>query len=148
MPARPGPCLVLVAALALGCGEPGGAARTAARTVAAGPTPAAYQRGAALFDSQCAACHGPQGAGTTQGPPLVHPIYEPGHHADAAFVRAVELGVRAHHWGFGDMPPVPDVTRDQVAEIVRYVRWLQRVSGISLRADPGLPDGATSRRST
>jgi hypothetical protein len=47
-------------------------------------------------------------------------------HADFAFLRAVQFGVAAHHWRFGNMPPVPGVTRRQVMEIVEYVRLLQR----------------------
>ena len=73
---------------------------------------------------------GPAGDGTTQGPPLVHIIYEPNHHADVAFLLAARNGVQAHHWRFGDMPPVPGVTDEIVLEIVGYIRWLQRQVGI------------------
>ncbi len=59
-------------------------------------------------------------------PPLVHKIYEPGHHADGAFLLAVSRGVRAHHWPFGDMPPVDGVSQEDVQKIVAYVRALQR----------------------
>jgi len=93
--------------------------------------PAEHAAGQALFTTNCAACHGPLGLGTDTGPPLVHIIYESSHHADVAFVIAAERGVRAHHWGFGDMPPVPGVTRDQLAEVVGYVRFLQRQVGIN-----------------
>lgn len=86
------------------------------------------QRG---FDANCARCHGEKGAGTDQGPPLVHEIYNPGHHADAAFYLAAQRGVFAHHWSFGNMPPQPDVTRDELAAIVRYVRELQQANGIT-----------------
>jgi hypothetical protein len=57
-------------------------------------------------------------------------IYEPSHHADAAFTLAVRRGVRAHHWRFGDMPSLPHVTTVQTDEITRYVRFLQRQVGI------------------
>jgi mono/diheme cytochrome c family protein len=87
-------------------------------------------QGKTLFEQHCSVCHGPAGDGTTQGPPLVNIIYEPNHHADAAFVLAARNGVRAHHWRFGDMPPVPDVTDEIVMEIVGYIRWLQRQVGI------------------
>jgi hypothetical protein len=60
----------------------------------------------------------------------VHIIYEPNHHADAAFILAARNGVRAHHWRFGDMAPVPGVTDEMVLEIVGYIRWLQRQVGI------------------
>jgi mono/diheme cytochrome c family protein len=93
-------------------------------------TPAEYAEGEGLFNANCARCHGPRGTGTEQGPPLVHIIYEPNHHSDAAFQMAAQNGVRAHHWSFGDMPPVPGITPEQVAEVVGYVRWLQREAGI------------------
>ncbi|MCH7932694.1 MAG: cytochrome c [Gemmatimonadetes bacterium] len=87
-------------------------------------------QGKELFAQNCSVCHGPAGDGTTQGPPLVHIIYEPNHHADAAFILAARNGVRAHHWRFGDMAPLPDVTDEMVLEIVGYIRWLQRQVGI------------------
>lgn len=94
------------------------------------PVPSEHQAGRAAFDVHCAVCHGTAALGTEQGPPLVHVIYEPSHHADGAFYLAAAQGVRAHHWRFGDMPPVPDVTRDEVTAIIGYVRWLQRAAGI------------------
>ncbi len=63
-------------------------------------------------------------------PPLVHKFYEPNHHGDMAFVLAAKNGVRAHHWKFGDMPPVKGVTQGDVLNIVAYVRALQRENGI------------------
>ena len=88
------------------------------------------QAGARLFASNCALCHGTNAAGTDLGPPLVHKIYEPGHHPDAAFYRAVNQGVVSHHWSFGNMPPVPGVSQRSVRKIVAYVRELQRANGI------------------
>jgi mono/diheme cytochrome c family protein len=100
---------------------------------AAGGTgvPADLQAGEAKFNAHCGACHGPQGTGTQQGPPLVHKIYEPNHHGDAAFLRAAEFGVKAHHWEFGNMPKIEAVSSADVEQIIRYVRWLQRQAGIS-----------------
>ncbi|HSM35957.1 MAG TPA: cytochrome c [Longimicrobiales bacterium] len=83
-----------------------------------------------LFDLHCAECHGSGGFGTTQGPPLVHDIYRPGHHADISFHLAVQRGVRSHHWNFGDMPPQPNVPVDRIQAIVDYVRWVQREAGV------------------
>ena len=89
------------------------------------------QIGERAFDAVCAACHGDNGAGVDgSGPPLVHKIYEPSHHADMAFFMAVERGVQAHHWSFGNMPPQQGLTRADVAGIVTYVRELQRANGI------------------
>ena len=88
------------------------------------------EQGQVLFNANCAACHGRNGAGTQQGPPLVHKIYEPSHHSDLSFQRAAKFGVRAHHWPFGDMPPVPDVTESHMVRIIAYVRELQRANEI------------------
>lgn len=90
----------------------------------------AFARGGTLFANNCAACHGPAGVGTANGPPLVHVIYEPSHHPDESFHRAVAEGVVAHHWGFGPMPALPGLDRGEVDDIIAYVRALQREAGI------------------
>ena len=95
-----------------------------------GAVPADLQAGEQAFTANCAACHGVGGIGSTQGPPLVHKIYEPNHHGDAAFQRAAANGVKAHHWQFGDMPKIVTVKPDDVDQIVKYVRWLQKQAGI------------------
>lgn len=92
--------------------------------------PAELQQGEAAFTANCARCHGERGIGTTQGPSLVHKIYEPNHHGDPAFQRAAANGVRAHHWQFGDMPKIDGVTPDDVDQVIKYIRWLQRQAGI------------------
>lgn len=87
--------------------------------------------GARIFAEACAECHGVNAAGVEgAGPPLIHRIYEPGHHADEAFQRAVAMGVRSHHWRFGDMPPREGLTRADVAMVVSYIRALQKANGI------------------
>lgn len=90
------------------------------------------QKGKQIFDANCAACHGPNAAGQKNtAPPLVHVIYEPSHHGDESFQRAVSLGVRQHHWPFGNMPPVEGLTRGDVTLIIAYIRELQRANGIN-----------------
>ena len=96
----------------------------------ASTSPPEVAEGKMLFEQNCSVCHGPAGDGTTQGPPLVHIIYEPNHHADVAFILAARNGVRAHHWRFGDMPPLPGVSEQTVLQIVGYIRWLQQQVGI------------------
>ena len=97
-------------------------------------TPAALseagEAGEALFEATCMECHGPNAAGTNLGPPLIHDIYNPGHHSDLAFYLAVANGVRAHHWPYGDMPAQTQVTEDDVTLIIRYIRELQEANGI------------------
>lgn len=87
--------------------------------------------GQVVFADRCAVCHGPNAGGIEgAGPPLVHIYYEPNHHGDAAFFLAAERGVRAHHWRFGDMPPVEGVTRAEIAATIAFVRRVQRENGI------------------
>ena len=88
--------------------------------------------GKSAFEAKCTVCHGNDGAGQAGvAPPLIHKIYEPSHHGDEAFQRAVSMGVRAHHWPFGDMPPVPGLTRADVEMLVAYIREVQRANGIN-----------------
>ncbi len=86
--------------------------------------------GKRVFDANCASCHGINGGGGEKGPPLVHDIYNPGHHADEAFIRAARFGVSQHHWKFGKMPPQPKVGFEETRDIIRYIRELQRANGI------------------
>ena len=88
-------------------------------------------QGQTAFEAKCSACHGPNATGRQDmGPPLIHKIYEPSHHGDGAFLRAVRQGVRGHHWTFGDMPPVDGLTNADVAAIVDFIRAVQRKNGI------------------
>jgi len=91
------------------------------------PNPAA---GKTLYAAKCVQCHGADLRGSKTGPPLLHRIYEPSHHGDAAFQIAVKYGSRRHHWNFGDMQPVPGLSPDDVAHITAYVRVEQRKVGI------------------
>ncbi len=87
-------------------------------------------KGQQLFNDNCIACHGKNAAGSSNGPPLIHKIYEPNHHGDGAFQMAVLRGSRTHHWKFGSMPPQPQVKQNDVVSIIHYVRELQRANGI------------------
>ena len=95
-----------------------------------GPVPVELVDGERRYERSCRGCHGPLGAGTRAGPPLVHRIYEPSHHSDAAFQLAVTRGVRAHHWTFGNMPPLPGMDSAGIAAVTAYVRWLQQKAGV------------------
>ncbi|MEH6650335.1 MAG: cytochrome c [Motiliproteus sp.] len=87
-------------------------------------------QGRLLYSKSCASCHGVMMNGTKQGPPLNHKVYEPSHHSDLAFYRAVKDGVRSHHWKFGDMPAQPQVLPTDAAHIIAYVRVRQERAGI------------------
>ncbi|HET6675894.1 MAG TPA: cytochrome c [Nitrospiraceae bacterium] len=124
--ARPIICLIIL----VFCSACDSEAGKEAPPPAAGATPAEFQSGEAGFTAHCASCHGARAVGTAQGPPLVHKIYEPNHHADIAFQRAALNGVRAHHWDFGNMPKIDGVSPDDIDQIIKYIRWLQRQAGI------------------
>ena len=82
------------------------------------------------YEARCAQCHGKTARGSDRGPTFISRIYHPGHHGDAAFLIAPRQGVRAHHWRFGDMPPVPGVSDAELQSILRYVRAVQRANGV------------------
>ena len=119
------PAVLLCALWLAGCDR-----RAATVAFDPGPVPPEHAAGAEVFEASCVRCHGAHAAGTDLGPPLVHPYYEPNHHADAAFYRAVQFGVQPHHWSYGPMPAVEGLGRAQVEQVIGYVRWLQRQAGI------------------
>ena len=83
-----------------------------------------------IFNMHCKKCHGLQGSGTDKGPPLVHKVYHPNHHADFSFQMAVKRGVRQHHWKFGNMPKIKEVSDQDTELIIKYIRGLQKEAGI------------------
>ena len=123
--------IAILAALAAGYLWLGHGAKHTVVSVAMPKLSVSAGKGQMTFNSICAACHGENGSGSENGPPLIHRIYEPSHHGDHTFRLAVQAGVRAHHWRFGNMPPVPGVTSDQVEEIIAFVREVQRHNGIN-----------------
>ncbi len=82
------------------------------------------------FNTVCAACHGFNGQGSPIGPPLIHDIYNPGHHPNESFTRAVLKGVQQHHWQYGNMPPQPQVGFSDMTNIMAFVREVQEQNGI------------------
>ena len=132
--------VILLAALVMAGCSGGAPAQYDGGGNAASPSPAIAvavpalsakaQAGREVFNARCALCHGSNAAGSRQGPPLVHRIYEPGHHQDFAFRNAVRNGVMAHHWQFGNMPPVPGLSDNDIEQLICYVRELQRANGI------------------
>lgn len=85
--------------------------------------------GAGLYAAACSACHGSDLRGTGLGPALLSRVYEPSHHPDESFRSAVANGVQAHHWNFGNMPPVPGLSGEEVDLIIAHVREVQEREG-------------------
>ncbi len=88
--------------------------------------PFSYGKGKLLYNENCSSCHGMKLGGTDNGPPLIHAFYKPSHHGDGAFYKAALKGVRAHHWKFGDMPPVKGMTSKMMDRILPYIRFYQQ----------------------
>jgi ubiquinol-cytochrome c reductase cytochrome c subunit len=110
-------CLAVVAVVSLGHGG----------TVAARSGPETGER---LYGRECAWCHGPSGEGTSRGVPLTDsgaaaahyylstgrmPIDDPGAEVERgapAYSDAAIAALVDHVAGFGDGPPIPDVSAD------------------------------------
>ena len=92
--------------------------------------PFKFAIGKKKYQASCSVCHGKWLEGTRQGPPLMHGFYKPSHHGDPSFYRAALKGVQAHHWKFGNMPPIAGITRKDMDSIVPFIRWLQQEKGL------------------
>ena len=114
--------LATLALVLVACGGQPTTANTA-------PMTADLATGETLYASHCALCHGADLRGTDVGPSFLSIVYEPTHHSDAAFLLAVRNGSRAHHWSFGDMPPVPGLSDTEVASITAFIRAAQEREG-------------------
>jgi mono/diheme cytochrome c family protein len=94
------------------------------------PTDAAASSfGADLYEASCASCHGSDLRGTDRGPSHLSQVYAPDHHPDESFRAAIARGATAHHWDFGDMPPVEGLTDDEIDQIISFVREQQEAQG-------------------
>jgi len=85
--------------------------------------------GAALYEESCASCHGSDLRGTDRGPSHLSEVYEPGHHSDESFRSAIRNGSPAHHWTFGDMPPIEGLDDGEIDAIITFVRDRQETEG-------------------
>ena len=85
--------------------------------------------GAAVYQQYCAECHGVDLRGTDKGPSQLSIIYEPNHHGDYAYRVAITQGTREHHWWFGDMPPVEDITDLEIEKVISFIRAEQQRLG-------------------
>ncbi len=86
-------------------------------------------KGQLLYQQNCSSCHGKALEGSNKGPTFLSPIYKASHHGDEAFYRAALKGVRAHHWNFGNMPPVKDMNERKMNAIVPFIRYYQKQKG-------------------
>jgi mono/diheme cytochrome c family protein len=94
------------------------------------PDGQATSAGAELYEQSCASCHGTDLGGTNMGPPHLSQVYAPDHHPDSSFRAAITQGSPAHHWEFGDMPPVEGLDDEEIDSIIAYVREQQVTRGL------------------
>lgn len=100
-----------------------------ADTTSVEPSSGGLQRGAEIYASSCASCHGAELEGTDKGPPQRSMVYEPNHHPDASYESAIANGAPQHHWNFGDMPAVEGVTGDDITNVIAFIRAEQERRG-------------------
>jgi len=98
--------------------------------------PVLVAEGAAIYQASCASCHGADLRGTAVGPSHLSIIYNPDHHGDRAFASAVVNGVEAHHWNFGDMPPVAGISEADFVRLIAFIRERQRLDGFEAYPPP------------
>jgi mono/diheme cytochrome c family protein len=117
---------VATAVLVAGCGDDtqDGGGATDERQV-----PIADHPGADAYATHCASCHGADLRGTGEGPSHLSWVYEPNHHPDWSFELAIRDGARAHHWSFGDMPPITEIDDEEILQVIDYVRAVQDQEG-------------------
>ena len=103
----------------------------AAACVEDGPTgDASVERGAEVYATSCAICHGADLRGTAVGPPMLSELYGPDVHSDEAFRASITDGVGAEHWDFGPMPAVGAVRGSDLDAVVAFVRERQEIDGL------------------
>ncbi|MEO6629756.1 MAG: cytochrome c [Aquihabitans sp.] len=121
---RLGPSLIMVPALVVGLLLAGCSSESSSESKGD-----SIMQGEATYQQSCASCHGIDLRGTDKGPSHLSQVYEPGHHPDAAFRSAIENGAQAHHWGFGDMAPVPGLDDAEIEAVIAFVRQQQELLG-------------------
>ena len=104
-------CTVTVglASLAVACGADG---------------PEASGRGAALYQANCAACHGAELEGSSRGPSLLDPMYVSPDFPDAEIADAIRNGVDSGG-DFGAMEAIGRLSDEQIALIIAFIREQQ-----------------------
>ncbi len=86
-------------------------------------------RGAIVYASSCASCHGADLRGTDKGPSHLSVVYEPNHHGDDSFRSAIVNGAPQHHWDFGPMAPVTGLDAQDMDAVIAFVRAEQERLG-------------------
>lgn len=89
--------------------------------------------GAALYKAHCAHCHGRKGEGTSQGIALVHGDFAPSKRPNLSFFFAVRRGVKHSEANTRGINPLADISAEDTAHIIRFIREQQVEAGIYKR---------------
>lgn len=114
----------VTAALAIFAASCGGTPTTSEPAASSNAGP-----GEALYESNCASCHGSDLRGTDKGPSHLSIVYEPNHHGDDSFRSAIVNGAQQHHWNFGDMAAIPGLDDGEIDDIISFIRSEQERQG-------------------
>ncbi|BCE00778.1 c-type cytochrome [Marinicellulosiphila megalodicopiae] len=69
----------------------------------------------------CNACHGEKLEGGLKGPPIIFALYSPSSHSDARLDKSIRQGVKQDHWYFGDMPGYPDMSKQDMKQLINFI---------------------------
>lgn len=83
------------------------------------------KEGLLLYNENCLECHGVHGRGTSFGPALTNKLYQTPLFKDKAFAQAIIYGVDEHHWNYGPMKPITELSQTHIAMITAYIRQVQ-----------------------
>ena len=117
---RPLLCGAIVSLLAAACGD---------GDVTVPDLPGDAAAGAVVYEQSCAGCHGADGSGADAGPGLLVPEYSLPGFDDTALVTAIVNGVAADEGRYGGMPMIRGLSDQDLADLIAFVRELQRDSG-------------------
>jgi mono/diheme cytochrome c family protein len=86
--------------------------------------------GAAVYERSCAGCHDAGAAGDGGGVSLVDARFALPGFDDVAFVTAIVRGVSADGSEHGGMPRIRGLSEQDLADLLAFVRGLQRSAGL------------------
>lgn len=88
--------------------------------------PENFQTGQRVFHKACANCHGPDAMGDNRAPKLIQKKFIPENYSNEMIARIILNGSDS-----GAMPPQKNkVSQKEIKEIIKYLRHLQRASGL------------------
>lgn len=100
-------------------------------------SPLSFAEGAALYEQNCAICHGDDGAGQSSHFPAL---------AGNDILDDVDRIVGNIHQGQGNMPPFPDLSTEDIAALATYVRnsWQNAYGEVSVAEAAQVLEGLDS----